>query len=66
MLKKNMPKKFQESCRPPNMLGKKRKSMPHTNQNTIQNKDKILKATREKDQVTYKGRHIRIIPDFLT
>ena len=29
-----------------------------------QNKERILKAVREKGQVTYKGRHIRITPDF--
>jgi hypothetical protein len=28
------------------------------------NKDRILKAVRETGQVTYKGRPIRIIPDF--
>jgi hypothetical protein len=28
------------------------------------NKERILKAVREKGQVTYKGRHIRITPDF--
>ena len=28
------------------------------------NKDRILKAVREKDQVTYKGRPIRITPNF--
>ena len=28
------------------------------------NKDKILKAAREKGQVTYKGSPIRITPDF--
>jgi hypothetical protein len=28
-----------------------------------QNKEKILKAGREKCQVTYKGKHIRITPD---
>jgi hypothetical protein len=28
------------------------------------NKDRILKAVREKSQVTYKGRPIRITPDF--
>jgi hypothetical protein len=27
-------------------------------------KERILKAEREKGQVTYKGRHIRITPDF--
>jgi hypothetical protein len=29
-----------------------------------QNKERILKAVREKGQVTYKGRLIRITPDF--
>jgi hypothetical protein len=28
------------------------------------NKDKILKAVREKGQATYKGRPIQITPDF--
>ena len=28
------------------------------------NKERILKAVREKGQVTYKGRPIRITPDF--
>jgi hypothetical protein len=31
-----------------------------------QNKERILKAATEKGQVTYKGRPIRIIPDFST
>ena len=30
-----------------------------------QNKERILKAVRKKGQETYKGRPIRIIPDFL-
>jgi hypothetical protein len=30
------------------------------------NKERILKAIREKGQVTYKGRHIRMTPDFST
>ena len=34
---------------------------PHT-----QNKERILKAVREKGQVIYKGRPIRITPDFST
>jgi hypothetical protein len=29
-----------------------------------QNKERILKEVRKKGQVTYKGRPIRIIPDF--
>jgi hypothetical protein len=28
------------------------------------NKDRIIKAVREKGQVAYKGKHIRITPDF--
>jgi hypothetical protein len=31
-----------------------------------QNKERTLKAAREKGQVTYKGRPISITPDFLT
>jgi hypothetical protein len=31
---------------------------------TAQNKERILKAVREKGQVTYEGRLIRITPDF--
>jgi hypothetical protein len=30
----------------------------------VLNKDRILKSVREKGQVTYKGRSIRITPDF--
>jgi hypothetical protein len=30
----------------------------------IKNKERMLKTAREKDQVTYKGRPIRITPDF--
>jgi hypothetical protein len=37
----------------------------HNSQNTKCKKQRILKAVREKDQLTYKGRPIRIIPDFL-
>ena len=32
----------------------------------IQNKDRILKAMREKHQITYRGRQIRIAADFST
>jgi hypothetical protein len=31
---------------------------------SIQNKERILKTSREKGQVTYKGRPIRMTPDF--
>jgi hypothetical protein len=32
----------------------------------LQNKERILKAAREKGQVTYKGRSIKIVPNFST
>ena len=36
---------------------------PHNNQKlNMQNKDRILRTTKEKGQVTYKGRTIRITP----
>ena len=44
----------------------KRKSPHHiiVKTPTVQNKEKILRAAREKSQVTYKGKPIRITPDF--
>jgi hypothetical protein len=47
-------------------LGQKRNSSCHIIVKTqnAQNKERILKAIREKGQVTYKGRAIRITPDF--
>jgi hypothetical protein len=65
-LKKEMPMNIQEAYRTPNRLDQKRNS---SRQITIRitnalNKDRILKAIREKGQVTYKGRPIKITPDF--
>ena len=60
--------KVQEAYRTPNKRDQKRKSSHHiiiTTLNT-QSKERILKAAREKDQVTYKGILIRITPDFST
>ena len=54
---------IQETYRTPNRLDKKRNSSHHIivkTPNTL-NKEK---AVREKGQVTYKGRSIRITPDF--
>jgi hypothetical protein len=47
-------------------LDQKRNSSHHIiiKTSNIQNKEKILKALREEGQVTYKGRPIRITPDF--
>jgi hypothetical protein len=56
----------QEAWRAPNRLDQKRNPSQHIIIRTTNalNKDRILKAVREKDQVTYKGRTIRITPDF--
>jgi hypothetical protein len=49
-------------------MGQKRKSSHHIIIKTLnaQSKERILKAARGKVQVTYKGRPIRISPDFST
>ena len=56
---------IQETYRNPNSLDQKRNSSPHIIiKTTAQNKEVMLKAVREKGQITYKGRSIRITPDF--
>ena len=61
-----MPMKIQEAYRTPNRLDPKKKSSRHIIIKTIniQSKERILRAAKEKGQVTYKGRPIRITPDF--
>jgi hypothetical protein len=63
-LKKEMPINIQEAYR--NRLDQKRNFSRHiiVKIPNAQSKERILKALREKGQVTYKGRHIRIISDF--
>jgi len=65
-LKRQMPMNIQEAHRTPNRLDQKRNFSQHTIIKTTNalNKDRILKAVREEGQVTYKGRPIRITPDF--
>jgi hypothetical protein len=60
-----MPMNIQEVYRTPNRLDQKRHSSCHIIIKTPNalNK-KILNSRREKGQVTYKGRPIRITPDF--
>ena len=67
-LKKEKPMNIHEAYRTPNRLDQKRNSSRHIIIRTTNalNKDKILKAARGKGQVTYKGRPIRITPDFST
>ena len=57
--------KVQEAYRIPNRLDKK-KSPRHIIIKTknIQIKERILRAAKEKGQVTYKGKPIRLTPDF--
>jgi hypothetical protein len=61
-LKKEMPMNKQEAYR----LDQKRNSSQHIIIRTTNalKKDRTVKAVREKGQVTYKGRPIRITPDF--
>jgi hypothetical protein len=65
-LKKEMPMNIQEAYRTLNRLNQKRNSSRHIIIRTTNalNKDRISKAVKEKGQVTYKGRPIRITPDF--
>jgi hypothetical protein len=65
-LKEEMPMNTQEAYRILNRLDQKRNSSCHIIIKTPNalNKERILKAVREKGQVTYKGRPIRITPDF--
>jgi hypothetical protein len=66
-LKNKMLMNIQEAYRTPNRLDQKRNSSSHIvikGPNTLI-KERILKAVREKGQVTYTDRHIRITPDFL-
>jgi hypothetical protein len=60
-----MPMNIQEAYRTPNRLDQKRNSSHHIIIKTPNalNKERILKAVREKGQVKYKGKPIRITPD---
>jgi hypothetical protein len=53
---------IQEAYKTPSRLYQKRNSSCHIIIKTP-NKERILKAVREKGQVTYKGRPIRSTPD---
>ena len=67
-LKKEISVETEEVYRTPNRLEQKRNYSPHIIiiTPTAQNKERILKAVKEKGQVTYKGRPIRITPEFFT
>jgi hypothetical protein len=61
-----MPRNIQEAYRTPNRLEQKRNASLHIIVKTPNalNKEGLLRAVREKGQVTYKGRPIRITLDF--
>jgi hypothetical protein len=61
-LKKEMPMNIEEAYRTPNRLDQKRHIIIRTT-NAL-TKDRILKAVREKGQVTYKGRTIGMTTEF--
>jgi hypothetical protein len=65
-LKKKMTMNIQEAYRTPNRLDQNRNSPHHIILKTpnAQNKEEILKAVKKRGRVTYKGRPIRITPDF--
>jgi hypothetical protein len=60
--------KVQEAYRTSNKWDQKRKSSHHIIIKMLNalSKERILKDAREKEQITYKGRPIRITPDFST
>jgi hypothetical protein len=61
-----MPMNIQEAYSTPERLDQKRNSSCNIILKTpnAQNTERILKSVRDKGQVTYKGRPIRITPDF--
>jgi hypothetical protein len=63
--KEEMPMSIQEGYKTQNTLDQKRNSSQHIIIRTTNalNKDRILKAVKEKGQVTHRGRLIRITPD---
>jgi hypothetical protein len=65
-LKNDMPMNIQDAYRSPNRLDQKRNSSQHIIIRTTNalNKERILKEVRKKGQVIYKGKPIRITPDF--
>jgi hypothetical protein len=59
-----MPRNIQEVYRTPNRLDQKRKFSHHIITPNLLNKESILKAVKEKEQVTCKVKPFRITPDF--
>ena len=67
-LKSEMENEIQEAYKTPNAQNQNRSTTRHIMMKmpNIQNKDEILEAKREKHQITYWGRSIRIAANFST
>ena len=65
-LKKETDIQVQEAQRAPNKMNPKRPTPRHIiiKMSRIKDKERILKATRERQQVTYTGNHIQLSADF--
>jgi hypothetical protein len=65
-LRKVLPIQVQESSRTPNRLDQNRTCPWHIiiKITSTENKERILKAVREKKQITYKGKPIKMTADF--
>jgi hypothetical protein len=63
-----LPIRVQEVSRTPNRLDQNRTSLKHIIIKTIriENRERILKAIREKKQIMYKSKPIKITADFST
>jgi hypothetical protein len=66
--RENYATQVQEAYRTPNRLDQNRTTPQHIIIKTTntENKERILKAVREKKQITYKGKPIKITEDFST
>jgi hypothetical protein len=65
-LEKVMPIQVQEASRTQNRLDQNRTSPPHIfiKTTSTENRERILKVVREKKQITYNGKPIKITADF--
>jgi hypothetical protein len=67
-LEKPMPIQLQEAATTPNRFDQNRITPRHIiiNTTSTENRERILKAVRQKKQITYKGKPIKITADFST
>jgi hypothetical protein len=67
-LKGELPIQVQEAFKTPNRLDQNRTSPWHIiiKTTSTENRERILEAIREKKQITYKGKSIKITADFST